>query len=702
MRKFATPLLTALLALLATVPALRADEGMWTFDNLPLKLLKEKYGFSPSAEWLDHVRLSSMTMGGCSASFISADGLVMTNHHCGRGQVGAVSTGESDLLKSGFVARTRAEEIKVNMTLRVLQKMQNVTDAVNAAAKLGEAAKDAKAAEDARDAALAKAVEAMQKSTGLDCRAVRLYQGGEYWVYGYEAFDDVRLVAAPELQVAMFGGDFDNFTYPRHNLDFMLFRVYRDGRPYSPPHFLKWSREGLRPGDLTFVVGHPGSTMRGLTYGQMLYARDVTGPLAIRAAERNRSALLEFGALGPEKKRLVQTQLLNVENGLKANRGYHAGLLDAAAMAEVKAREDELRARVDKDPKLKALAGGSWDEIDRALEATRGDAAVAALASAVPTRLMAQLGSAVAQIETGKAVEPPRRAMAGLDDPDLNLMLMEAWLKDLLAMGLDDLRGAGAAGGAQPMGAPAAGGSPLVLPNPRLRDTGPRDAAKAILASPFADEAARKALIDGGREALDACADPAVRLARQLWSALESVQGRRADADAAIKDHAARIAKARFEVYGREAYPDATGTLRMTFGPVSAFEANGTLVQPFTTFGGMYDRHAGWGGNEANAHGGAWALPQRWLDGRKAIDPDTPLNFSHSIDIIGGNSGSPVINARAEVVGLVFDGNITMLPGRYYYKESDNRGVSVDARAILEALGKVMGAGHIVEEIAGR
>jgi hypothetical protein len=679
MRKFATPLLTALLALLALAPALRADEGMWTFDNLPLKLLREKYGFSPSAEWLDHVRLSSITMGGCSASFISADGLMMTNHHCARGQVGAAGAGGRDLLKDGFVARTREEEIKVGMNLRVLQKMQNVTDAVNAAAKPGM---DAKAAEAARDAALVRAVEAMQKSTKLDCQAVRLYQGGEYWVYGYEAFDDVRLVAAPELQVAGFGGDFDNFTYPRHDLDFMLFRVYRNGRPYSPPHFLRWSREGLKPGDLTFVVGHPGSTMRGLTYAQMLYARDVTGPAAIRAAERQRSVLLEFGAKSPENKRMVQTQLLNVENGLKANKGYHAGLLDAAAMAGVRAREDGLRAKVDGDPKLKALAGGSWDEIDRALETTRGDAAFAALASGAPTRLMAQLRAALAQIETGKAPEPPRR-MAGPDDPALNLMLMEAWLRELAAA-------APKVGPQAPLAAAA------------LRGMGPREAAESILSSPFSDDAARKALIEGGREALEACGDHAVSLAVAMDSAARPIRARQAEADAVIKDHAARIARARFEAYGRDAYPDATGTLRMTFGPVSTFEANGTLAQPFTTFGGMYDRHVGWGGNEADAMGGAWALPQRWLDRRKAIDPDTPLNFSHSVDIIGGNSGSPVINARAEVVGLIFDGNITMLPGRYYYKESDNRGVSVDARAIVETLEKVMDAGHVVREILGR
>jgi len=674
MKRIAAPLLTALLA---CAVALRADEGMWTFDNLPLKLLKEKYSFTPTNEWLDHVRLSALTMGGCSASFISPDGLVLTNHHCGRGFVGAISTGDCDLLKNGFVAATKEEEPKVGMVLRVLQKMQNVTDAVNAAAKPGM---DTVAAEAAKDAALAKAVADMQKATKLNCTPVRLYQGGEYWVYGYEVFDDVRLVAAPELQVAMFGGDLDNFTYPRHDLDFTLFRVYKDGKPYRPTHFLKWAKEGLKDGDLTFVVGHPGSTMRGLTYGQMLYARDVTSPLGIQAYELQRAALLDFGARDPENRRKVQTQLLNIENGIKASRGYYGGLLDADAMAGVKAREDELRAKVEASPKLKALAGNSWDEIDRALAATKDDALMASLASTMPTRPMALLRSALAQIETGKVPDPPRAG--GVNDPELNLTLMEAWLKELSAK--------------------APYNHPIVMLLGQLyNNAAPKDVAKSLLASPFLEDAARQSLIDGGKAALADCADPAVRLARAVWATQDGIQARRAQSDAAIKDHAARIAKARFEVYGKATYPDATSSLRMSFGPVSSFAANGTLVQPFTTFGGLYDRHIGWGGNDANAHNGSWALPQRWLDKRRAIDPDTPLNFSHSVDIIGGNSGSPVINTKGEVVGLIFDGNITMLPGRYYYKETDNRGVSVDARAIIETLDKVMDAGHIVAEIRG-
>ncbi|MCL1893051.1 MAG: S46 family peptidase [Holophagaceae bacterium] len=682
MKKLILPLMATLLT---TLPALRADEGMWTFDNLPLKLLKEKYNFTPTQEWLDHVRLSAITMGGCSASFVSADGLMLTNHHCGRGQIGSLSTADNDLLTNGFVARTRAEELKTRMTVRVLQQMQNVTEKVNTAVKPGMSAS---AAEEAKNKALQEAVEEMGKSTGLNCSPVRLYQGGEFWVYGYMAFDDVRLVAAPELQAASFGGHPDNFTFPRHDLDFAIFRVYKDDKPYTPAHYLKWSIDPLKEGDLTFVIGHPGSTNRGMTYNQMLYARDVTSPISVKASERSRSVLLDYGKISPENRRAVLTQLLGVENSLKNGTGYYTALLDEAAMKKVKAREDELRDHVNKRPDLKKEAGQSWEQIDKALASTRTLAPTALMASAAPSSVLSSLRSTVAQIETGNAPQAPRGGAAGgrggANQPapraDLELMQLEAWLKDVQAT------------------LPAQND----LVKAALNGLSPAQAAKSIVASPMKEESARKSLIDGGKTALATSNDHAVVLARTIYKITTENQKRQADANAIISDHGSRIARARLAVYGKDTYPDATGTLRLTFGPVEGFEANGTIMQPFTTFGGMYDRYIGWGGNEANAHDGMWALPQRWLDKRPNINPDEKLNFSHSVDIIGGNSGSPVINKKGEVVGLIFDGNITMLPGRYYYDENNNRGVSVDARAIIETLDKVMDAKHLVRELIGK
>ena len=688
MKNFALPLLATIFA---AAPTMRADEGMWTFDNLPLKLLKEKYNFTPSQEWIDHVRLSAISMGGCSASFVSADGLMLTNHHCGRGQVAAISTADNDFLKNGYVARTRAEELKVRMSLRVLKQMQNVTARINGAVKPNM---DAKAAEEAKSQAHQAAVEEMRNSTGLNCTPVRLYQGGEFWVYGYETFEDVRLVAAPELQVAAFGGDYDNFTYPRHDLDFTLFRVYKDDKPYNPTNFLKWSVEGLKDGELTFVVGHPGTTRRGWTYSQMLNDRDIAMPVSIKNYERSRSTLLEYGRKNPENMRAIQTQLLGIENSLKASKGYYVGLLDVDGMKQVKAKEDALRAKVNQDPKLKALAGQSWEAIDKALNSTKANAATASLAGAAPTGLISQLRLLVLRIENppqqtqnaggggrgGTQAGGGRVPAAQSATPELDLMQMEAWLKDVQAM------------------LPAQ--SQLAMA--ALNGMTPAAAAKSILASPLSQEPAKNALIEGGKKALEASKDHALVLAKTIVAIVNESQKLQADANAIIADQISRISRARLEAYGKDVYPDATSTLRLSYGPVSTFAANGTIMQPFTTFGGLYDRHIGWGGNAANVHDGSWHLPERWIDKRSMINPDVKLNFSHSVDIIGGNSGSPVINRNGELVGVIFDGNITMLPGRYYYKESDNRGVSVDARAIIETLEKVMDAGHIVKELTGK
>jgi plasmid stability protein len=361
-------------------------------------------------------------------------------------------------------------------------------------------------------------------------------------------------------------------------------------------------------------------------------------------------------------------------------------------MKQVRAKEDALRSKVNQDPKLKALAGQSWAAIDKALDSTKANAATVSLAGAAPTALMTQLRQLVNRIEN-----PPQQtqnapgggagrgggggmAVAQTARPDLDFMQMEAWLKDVRAT------------------LPAQN----QLVRAALNGMSPEAAAKSILASPLSEESARNALAEGGKTALAASRDHAVTLARTTVAIVNENQRRQADVNAVIADHGSRIGRARLEVYGKDFYPDATGTLRLSYGPVSTFEANGTIVQPFTTFGGLYDRHVGWGGNAANVHDGSWHLPERWLYRRPMINPDVKLNFSHSVDIIGGNSGSPVINRNGEMVGLIFDGNITMLPGRYYYKESNNRGVSVDARAIIETLEKVMDANHLVRELTGK
>jgi hypothetical protein len=688
------------LALILVLPVLRAEEGMWTFDNLPLKQLKEKYAFEPSKDWIDHVRLSTLTLGGCTGSFVSADGLMLTNHHCTRGSIQRLSTKERDLVKNGFVAATRDQEIKIpGLTYRTLMAMENVTERLAKAVKPGL---DEKASAAARAKELDTIKAELEKSGGLTYDVVNLYQGGETWMYGFKTFKDIRLVAAPEIAVAAFGGDYDNFTYPRHDLDFSMVRVYENDQPYHPAHHLTWSTEGLKHGDLTFVVGHPGRSSRMQTFAQMKYDRDLGIPTGLRSSERLRGILEEYGKRSPEHARQVQTLILGVNNGTKANEGALTGLKDVAAMKRIEEAEKALKAAVAKDPKLAASTGGSWTRIEQALQLQKGFLKESQyLGSARSTTL----GQALALVRLAEQLELPadkrlteyrsesalKTLKTRLSGPAMGMMGQTASPEQetlLFTRGLEDM--------AKELGAK----HPFVIA--ALGGKTPEAVAKTTLAgTKLSDSATRKALVEGGRKAVTDSADPMIQLARKLEPMLLNLRKKQDEARALIEEHGARIAKARFAVYGKTLPPDATGTLRLTYGAVATYPANGTLIQPFTTFGGLYDRHFGWGGNAAKDYSD-WHLPQRWLDRMEKVDLRTPLNFSHAVDTTGGNSGSPVVNRKGELVGLLFDGNIDGLPTRYFYDEKVNRSVSVDARAILEALVKVYDAPHLVNELTGK
>ncbi len=685
------------LALLLVLPVLRAEEGMWTFDNLPLKQLKEKYAFEPSQAWIEHVRLSTLTLGGCSGSFVSADGLVLTNHHCTRGSIQRLSTKERDLVKNGFVAMDRSQEIKIpGLTYRTLMTMDNVTERLAKAVKAGL---DEKAASDARAKELETIKAEMEKKTGLVCDVVNLYQGGETWIYGFKAFKDVRLVAAPEIAVAAFGGDFDNFTYPRHDLDFSLVRVYENDKPYNPPHHLTWSTEGLKDGELTFVVGHPGRTSRLQTVAQMKYDRDLGLPNSLKGLYRQQAILEEYGKRSAEHARQVQTSILGVTNSTKANEGALAGLKDAEAMKRIEATEKALQAAVAKDAKLAASTGGSWARIEKALQV---QAAYRVEAQFVGGARSSTLGQALALVRLGDQLALPA-------EKRMTEYRSEAGLKTLKT------RLSGAASGM--MGQVAPREQEVLMFTRGLEDAaqelGPKhpfvvavlggkkadEVAKTLLeGTKLGDPAVRKALIEGGQKAVRESADPMVQLARKIEPLLLALRKKQDGVRAILEEHAARIAKARFAVYGKTLPPDATGSLRITYGPIATYPANGTLMQPFTTYLGLYDRHLGWGGNQAKTYTD-WNLPQRWLDRMGKLDLKTPLNFSHAVDTTGGNSGSPVVNRKGELVGLLFDGNTESNAGRYFYDTKVNRSVSVDARAILESLAKVYDAPHLVAEL---
>ena len=688
------------LALLLVLPVLRAEEGMWTFDNLPLKQLKEKYAFEPSKDWIDHVRLSTLTLGGCTGSFVSADGLVLTNHHCTRGSIQRVSTKERDLVKNGFVATSRDQEIKLpGQTYRTLMAMENVTERLAKAVKPGLTEK---AASEAR----AKEVEVLkaelEKQTGLTYDAVNLYQGGETWMYGFKVFKDVRLVAAPEIAVAAFGGDYDNFTYPRHDLDFSLVRVYENDQPYHPAHHLTWSTEGLKTGELTFVVGHPGRTSRLQTYAQMKYDRDLGIPTGLRASDRLRGILEEYGQRSPEHARQVQTLILGVNNGTKANEGALAGIKDTEAMKRIEEAEKALRAAVSKDPKLTASTGNSWKRIEQALKLQTGllqetqyvgSARSTTLGQAQSlVRLASQLDLPVEKRLTEYKSEASLKTLkTRLSGPAFGMMGATFTTEQetlMFTRGLEDA--VKALGPKHPYVVAILGGKE------------PADVVKATLdGTKLSDAAVRKALVEGGSKAVAASTDPMILLARKLEPTLLALRKKQDEVRAIIEENAARIAKARFAVYGKTLSPDATGSLRLTYGAVATYPANGTLIQPFTTFLGLYDRNLGWGGNGAKDNSD-WTLPQRWLDRMSQLDLKTPINFSHAVDTTGGNSGSPVVNRKGELVGLLFDGNIEGNAGRYFYDPKVNRSVSVDARAILESLKKIYDAPNLVAELTAK
>ncbi|HEY1207988.1 MAG TPA: S46 family peptidase [Terracidiphilus sp.] len=675
--------------LLAAAPAIHAEEGMWTFDNPPLKQLAAKYNFHPSQAWLDHLRLSSVRfMDGGSGSFVSPNGLVLTNHHVARGQLQKNSTAEHDYVRDGFYAATQDQEMKSpDLEVNVLVGMQDVTARVQGAAN---GITDAAKAEKARDAEIAAIEKESKDKTGLRSDVVSFYNGGEYWLYTYKAYRDVRIVFAPEQQAAFFGGDPDNFTYPRYDLDMAIFRVYENGKPINSENYLKWSAKGAAPGELVFVSGHPGATEREDTVAQLLLDRDVRGPAVTEYLQRRIAAAQAFAAQSAENQRLVGTLIFGLQNSLKVYLGRRDALADSAILTKKQAEENDFRAKVNANKEWKKAYGKAWDEIDSAVEKMKPEMK-SQIFRRTDSRLFTialQIVQYVTEIKKPDGERLPQYHEAGLESFNQQLMsparispsTEKLYMSTALKLAQEKLGTNDAY-----LQAILQGGDVDKIVNDLVDGT------------KLADPAFRKSLIDGGEAAVAASTDPMIVAARRVDPINRQTYLRIRDTISSVLTPAGeKLGKARFLVYGKDAYPDATFTLRLSYGAVDGYPYNGTIAPPFTTFYGLYDRAASFSNQPP------FDLTPKEAAGRDKLDLSTPLDFVTTNDIIGGNSGSPVVNRNGELVGLVFDGNIESLAGDFVYDGTKNRTVAVHSSGMIEGLRKLYGADALADELQGR
>jgi hypothetical protein len=666
----------------------RADEGMWTFDNPPLKQLQEKYHFTPAQEWLDHVRLSSVRLNdGGSGSFVSAHGLLLTNHHVARGQLQKNSTKEHDYIQNGFYAATLGQEMKSpDLEVNVLVSMENVTARVLAALKTAKTPGEEFAA---RKAAIAEIERESQQKTGLRSDVVTLYHGGEYWLYRYKKYNDVRLVFAPEQQIAFFGGDPDNFTYPRYDLDMALFRVYENGKPLETRDYLKWNPKGAADNELAFVAGHPGSTARLDTMAQLEYLRDVSTPVTIKNLKSRLTVLHQYSALGPEQARQAATMIFGLENSLKSAEGRYKGLLDAGVMAKQRKEEEEFKTKVMGNAQWKAAYGDAWDATAEAEKkaATRFKEQLFRTVNSQFATIAMDIVQYVAEVK-----KPDGERLAGYHESQLDSLKYRMFSPAPIYPAFEIARLTGSLENSLAELGPNDPFLKIVLDGRT-----PKQAAAALVnGTKLADPAVRRKLVDGGEAALAASDDPMIVLARKLDPMRrETIKWSEDNVSSVLQRAGEQLGKARFAVYGKTTYPDATFTLRLSYGQVKGYPMNGTLAPYKTTLYGLYDRARSFDFE------GPFALPSRFMEGRDKLDLATPLNFVTTNDVVGGNSGSPVINSKAEIVGLVFDGNIESLVGDFVYDGETNRTVAVHTAAMTEALRKLYNAPGLLKELLG-
>ena len=667
-----------------------ADEGMWTFDNPPTKLLQEKYGFTPTQAWLDHVRLSSVRfMDGGSGSFVSPNGLVMTNHHVAIGQLQKISTPKHDYVTTGFYAPTPDKELKSSdLEVNVLVSMENVTERVLSAVKKGMSNEEALKAREAR---IAKIEALSLKKTGLRSNVVSLYHGGEYWLYRYKKYTDVRLVFAPERQAAYFGGDSDNFTYPRYDLDVAFFRVYENGKPIHSPNYLKWNAKGAGENELVFVSGNPGSSDRLYTLAQLKYERDYHYPMVLDYLRSWIHALHEYAKKGPEQQRRALIYIFGLSNGEKAMTGEYQGLRDSTLMAKKARQEKAFRAKIASNPKWQAQYGDAWDVIANVMHKQAVVAKKRFYSRIMGSRLAGIAIMLVQYVEEVK--KPDAKRLEGFHEADLPSLKFRLLSPAPVYPDLEEANLTWSLG----MSLKALGPNDPFIRTVLNGKTPAEVARELVSGTKLADVTFRKKLLKGGIRAVKKCKDPMIVLARKLDPMLRADrEWYKKNIQSVLTPATEKIAQARFAVYGKSIYPDATFTLRLSYGTVKGYPMNGTKAPYKTTLYGTFDRSLSFDKK------GEYRLPQRFWDRLDSLNLATPVNFVSTCDIIGGNSGSPVINRKAEVVGLIFDGNIESLPGRFVYDETKNRAVAVHTAYIIEGLRKLYDAGKLADEIEGK
>lgn len=675
------------LILALATPLALADEGMWLYNAFPKDRVQKQYGFLPTQEWLDHLRLSSVRFSNGSGSFVSADGLTFTNHHIGADCIEKLGTSGADYMKTGFYAKTQADEAKCpDLELNVLVGIDDVTAKVKTAATLAMSAADAGQAQRSAMSAIEKDCAT---STGLRCDVVTLYSGEIYNLYKYKKYTDVRLVFAPEFDTAYFGGDPDNFTFPRYDLDITFFRIYENDKPVHLDHYLQWSKVGVKDGDLIFVSGHPGNTDRLKTIAQLQFLKNVDYPARLASYKRRIAMLQKFSAEAAENTRIAQEDIFSLENSQKAIQGQYEGLQDMAVMSQMNTAEHEReKAYMDKhrgEP-------NPWEEISNAMKVHREiyDAYTYLEPRRFNSRLMSYARTLVRVAEEKSKPNGDRlreyrdSALPSLEQQLFSTAPIYKKLETAsLAVFLAQMQ---EAVGAEDPAVKAA-----------LSGNSPEDAAKALIGGTKLDDVAvRKQLYAGGKAAVEASTDPLVVLMRSIDPEARAVRKRFDDeVDSVVRRDGATIARARFAQTGFTQPPDATFTLRLSYGTVKGYEENGKKIPYFTTFAGAF-QHAEEHGNKP-----PFNLAASWPKMKLKLNLQTPLNYVSTADIIGGNSGSPTVNKAGDVVGIIFDGNIQSLVLDFYYDERQARAVHVDSRGIIEALRHIYGADALANELTG-